>query len=109
MRPEGKVLPNRYKTLPPSIILFDPCAASLRDCRAHSAPLSCLGERIWHQRGRGAVRIEYPNLSITKIVYYLLIFHRTQIACPHDFRGVDVRRVVNPIKRILIGFISGDD
>src|SRR6266851_7914608 len=24
MRPEGKVLPNRYKTLPPSIILFDP-------------------------------------------------------------------------------------
>ena len=76
MRAEGKVLHNRCKALPRFIdrrVPFDTTcspglAAYVQDCRAHSAPLSYRGERIWRQRWRGTVRIEDPDLSRAKIV-----------------------------------------
>src|SRR6266446_10593359 len=43
-------------------------ATYVRNCCAHSGPLSYRGERIWRQRGRGTVRIEDPDFSSAVIV-----------------------------------------
>src|SRR5438445_10894520 len=104
---QRKVLPSECKTLPTVHHPIDrqvafrhfkwPWFSNLRSGRcAHSAPLSNRGERIWHQGWRGAVRIEHPHFSNGVIVDEFLILHSTQIARPHDIRGVNVRRVVNP-------------